>query len=180
MVPLQLLNTMPINDIWKMEDGTKKILLSPFVINGVMTKPSDKNRKMPFYLIYPARYKEQLEINMPEDWPIKGSEERVQNGTFDLHTISESIGNKVLLTYEYENLKDHVMPDDASVFFSNYDYAAANTGFQVTYRFPSSISNNVTVSDSLPTLGVFPKLFMVLAISVIITFLVRRQRAKAN
>ena len=55
----------------KKKDGENKITFSAYVINEAMSKPSDKNRSMPFKLAYPAHVKEELEINMPEDWPIK-------------------------------------------------------------------------------------------------------------
>lgn len=168
-----------INDIWKTEGGTKKLPFSSYVINSVMSKPSDKNRSMPFYLMYPARYKEQVEINMPEDWPIKDYDERVACSGFKLHASAESVGNKILLTYEFQNLKDHIMPAEASSFFTNYDEAYAATGYEVTYKPGEALAYNASAADALPQLGVFPKLYILLGTAVLITVMLkRRQRQK--
>ncbi|MCW3109674.1 MAG: hypothetical protein JWQ09_4180, partial [Segetibacter sp.] len=167
-----------INDIWKTESGTKKFAFSSYVINSVMSKPSDKNRSMPFYLIYPARYKEQVEINMPEDWPVKDFDQRVACAGFKLHASSESIGSKVLLNYEYENLKDHIMPAEAASFFINYDEAYAATGYELTYKPGETLAYSTSAAGSLPQLGVFSKLYILLGAAVLITLMIKRQRQK--
>ncbi|MGH2649362.1 MAG: DUF3857 domain-containing transglutaminase family protein, partial [Ginsengibacter sp.] len=117
-----------IDSIWKKEDGKTKISFSSYVIDNTMSKPSDKNRNMPFRLTYPAHYKEELEINMPEDWPIKSFYDKVDCTGFKLIADGESSGNRVTLKYEYENLKDNVMPGEAATFFFNYDVAYKDIG----------------------------------------------------
>lgn len=167
-----------IRDIWKAEGGAKKIPLSSYVINSIMTKPADKNRKMPFYLTYPARYKEQIEIDMPEDWPVKNYDQHVVCSGFKLHSTAESVANKVFLNYEYENLKDNVMPDEAASFFSNYDEAFAATGFELTYTPQHTSAYDISSADALPNIGLFPKLYILLGIAVFITLIVKWQRQK--
>ena len=57
-----------IEGIWKLEKGVKKAFFDPFVIDGIIRKPKDVNREMPFSLTWPAKYREEIEINLPQDW----------------------------------------------------------------------------------------------------------------
>lgn len=68
---------------------------------------------------------------------------------------SQSLGNNVLRNYEYENLKDNVMPDEAANFFSSYDEAYAASGFELSYKPRDTASLNSYVGDTMPTVGVF-------------------------
>ena len=143
-----------------------------------MNRPSDRNRSMPFYLIYPAHYKEEVQVNMPEDWPIKAFNDRVVCAGFRFTADGESIGKKVTLYYEYENLKDNVMPAEAANFFSNYDYAYKNTDYELYYSAAKTSSYNSSFANSLSAIGIFPKLYMTLGLCVLITILVRRGKSQ--
>ncbi|MEO6454432.1 MAG: DUF3857 domain-containing protein [Ginsengibacter sp.] len=167
-----------VNDIWIKEDAKKKLPFSSFVINSVMNKPSDKNRTMPFYLTYPARYKEQVEIHMPEDWPIKSFNDRVECAGFRLTADGHSIGNRVTLNYYYENLKDNIMPDEAASFFSNYEEAYKDTGYELYYNADGTTSLNSSSEDYTQTTSLFPKMYTLLGVAVLIIFFIRRQRQK--
>lgn len=68
---------------------------------------------------------------------------------------SQSLGNNVLRNYEYENLKDNVMPDEAANFFSSYDEEYAASGFELSYKPGDTASLNSYVGDTMPTVGVF-------------------------
>jgi len=165
-----------IKDIWKTDNGLKKLSFSPYVINNIMSQPADKSRNMPFYMIYPAHYIEHLEINMHEDWPIKVFDQKVVCSGFKLHASAKSIGNTVLLNYEYESLKDNIMPDEAASFFTNYKEAYDATNFEFTQSPGKTSSYSPSNQVSLPGLGMFPKLYILLGIAVITTFIIKRQR----
>jgi len=166
-----------IKNIWTNEDGKDKISLSSYIIEGALSKPADKNRTMPFRLTYPAHFKEQVEINMPEDWPISNFNDRVSCASFNLTANGRSEGNKVILNYEYENLKDNVMPGETASFFSRYDEAFKDIGYELYYDDAKTSSNSLArTSTSLPDMGLFPKLYMSLGLCVLITFLIKRKR----
>ena len=169
-----------IDDIWKIEDGENKITFSAYVINGAMSKPSDKNRSMPFKLMYPAHVKEELEINMPEDWPIKNFYDKVNCKDFTLAANASSSGNTVTLDYEYENLKDNVTSAEAATFFSKYDVANKDLDYELYYQNDKADSHVVTSNTSSLPIGLFPKLYMALGLCVLITYYVRRERKNAR
>ena len=165
-----------INDIWKKEDGENKINFSSYVINNAMSKPADKNRSMPFKLDYPAHVKEELDINMPKDWPIKDFYDKVKCKDFILTANATSIGGKVKLNYEYENLKDNVTPGEAASFFSNYEVARKDVGYELYYQKDKADSPTTFSASS----NLFPKLYLTLGMCVLITYFVRRDRKKAR
>ncbi len=165
-----------LKDIWKTENGIKKLALSSYIINSVMKEPSDKNRNMPFNIEYPAHYVEHLELNMPEDWPITAFNQKANCSGFRFSANAVSIRNNVLLNYEYESVKDNIMPGEAEIFFTKYKEADDATAFELTEN-PDDITKSNSVSQaSSKGLDIFPKLYFLLGVIVLITFLVKRQR----
>ena len=53
-------------------------------------------------------HKENIEINLPEEWRVVESSDRIENEAFFMKGKFSYVGNKVLIAYEYEALKDHV------------------------------------------------------------------------
>ncbi len=166
-----------IKDIWKTEDGIKKFPVSSYVINSVMTQPADKSRSMPFSLAYPANYSEHIEIDLPEDWSVKGFDDSIACTAFIFSAKLRSVRNHVFLDYEYESLKDNVIPDEAAIFFRKYKEARDATGFELTLN-PGNTNayDSRSKVSSFAGQSIFPKLYLLLAIAVIITFLIKRQK----
>ncbi len=168
-----------LKNIWKTEDGIQKFPLSSYVINSIMTQPADKNRSMPFSMIYPANYTEHIEITMPQNWTVKEFDDNIECSGFKFSATSRSTGNHIFLDYEYKSLKDNIMVDEASTFFTNYKKASDATGFELslTPGKPSGYNSPAQVFTS-SRLSIFPKLYILLGIAVLITFLIKRQKEK--
>ena len=161
-----------INDIWKNVDGKKKLYLSPFVIEGLMNKPTDKNRTMPFRLTFPARYTEKVEVNLPEHWPLKAFDDDVKCANFVLHADGNSVEDKVTLDYSYEALKDNVLPSEAANFFTKNDDAGKAIDYELYYTPGQTSVGYDSRSDSSGT-GL---LYLVLTTCAAIVFFVRWSR----
>ena len=166
-----------IDDIWKMENGEKKLSLSSYIISSIMTQPADKNRHMPFYQIFPANYIEHIELAMPDDWSVKEFDDEIVCSGFKFTATSGAVRNQVFLDYKYQSLKDNISPAESKNYFAKYRQASDATGFELTYN-DNKISNHTSTSQvsSVSKIGLFPKLYITLGIAVIITFLIRRQR----
>ena len=117
-----------------------------------------------------------LEINMPDDWPVKNFYDRVNCKDFTLAANASSAGNTVTLNYEYENLKDNVMPGEAASFFSNYDVANKDLDYELYYQNDKADSHPLASNTSSPSIGLFPKLYVALGLCVLITYFVRKER----
>lgn len=169
-----------VDNIWKTENGVKKLDISSYMVGSIMTKPDDKTRTMPFYLLYPAHYTENIEVNMPEPWSVEEFDKRFDCAGFKLHASAAAVGRQVLLNYEYENLKDYINPQEAQGYFNQYDMANNYLGFQLTDDRTTIARNTGSGSNALPTLGTFPKLYILLGLVVVITFMIQRQRQRQS
>lgn len=107
-----------IDSFWNMETKGLKSSFTSYVINGIIKKPKDKSRTMPFYLSYPAKYHEEVEINLPEDWNLKPYDAVVKCSGFVYKVKCTTSWRKVVLTYDFENLKDAITPAEAPQYFS--------------------------------------------------------------
>lgn len=112
-----------IHNLWKLEKGVKKSYFSPYVINGILRKPKDIKRTMPFSIDYPAKYREEITINVPEEWGSDQSIEDISCSAFKMKMQCDYYSKKFRLKYEYESLKDHVLPSEADAFFTSFNKA---------------------------------------------------------
>ena len=123
-----------IKDFWEREGTIKKCYFSPFVISGVLKKPKDADRTMPFYITHPARYHEEVIVNLPEDWDFSDMMEEMKCPAFNMRAHAVYGGRKLKLKYEYESLKDHVLPTEANAFFKEYKSFEEEVGYMLSKR----------------------------------------------
>ena len=98
-----------IEELWKLEGGVKKAAFDPYVIDGIIKRPKETRRKMPYKLVWPAKYREDVEINLPEEWSADQSFDKINNAAFTMTARFSHDGRRTIyLEYAYENLKDHV------------------------------------------------------------------------
>src|SRR4029078_4700912 len=71
-----------IDDFWEMKNGVKEASFRPYVINGIIKKPKDVKRTMPFALDWAGKLIESIEIHLPEDWDIDDDETAIRNPSF--------------------------------------------------------------------------------------------------
>ena len=123
-----------IQNIWEVKNGIKKAFFYSYVIDGVLKKPKDTRRTMPFYLSYPAKYKEEIEIKLIDHWDATESSDTIETSSFLMTGNITYKHRKFLLDYEYESLKDHVLPDQLNEFMegfknkeNNFSYVLSKT-----------------------------------------------------
>jgi transglutaminase-like putative cysteine protease len=121
-----------IKDFWEKEGSQKKCWFSPFVISGVLKKPKDANRTMPFYITHPAKYHEEVIVNLPEDWNFSDMMEEMKCPAFTMRAHAAYAGRKLKLKYEFESLKDHVLPTEATSFFKEYKTFEENVSYMLS------------------------------------------------
>ncbi|MCU7550691.1 DUF3857 domain-containing transglutaminase family protein [Chitinophagaceae bacterium LB-8] len=160
-----------INDFWGASNSFKKASFEPFVINGVIRKPKEEPRKMPFDLVFPAHYHEDIEVNLPEAWKTEESSEKINGPGFVLNYAYNCIGSRVLLKYEYENLKDHVLPEETKAFLASMKKVDESIGYRLTQTIEdSSVAGTTTSAFS----SHYTSLYLVLGLCVLITIMMRK------
>ena len=121
-----------IENLWEIKDGKKKAVFSPYIILGLLKRPADKKRKMPFALGYPLKYREKVVIKTPEYWGIENSKDYIDIDAFRLKAQFEQTANAVELTYDYETLQDYVAPDKTTEFLGAIDNIENQLSYHLT------------------------------------------------
>lgn len=123
-----------INDLWELKDGIKRANFDPYVIDGLIKKPKDIKRDMPFSLMWPAKYKEEIEINLPENWSADESFNTINTSSFSMTGGFSFDGRKTVnLEYNYENLKDHVAAGDIKEYTDGLAGKEKEFGYTLSY-----------------------------------------------
>lgn len=169
-----------IDSIWEMVGGIKTVTFSPYVIRGVIKRPVDKKRKMPFELSWPVKYKEEIIIHLPENWDASEVSNDINTASFVMsERFSFENQRTIHLTYVYENLKDHVEPGHIEEYLDGLDRIDEDFSYELTWgkneiRFVSNKSEDgeENKSSSSTNLNIF--LFVVVVIVGLTWLLTRR------
>jgi transglutaminase-like putative cysteine protease len=136
-----------IPNFWTAKKGTlKEFSFSAFAINNVLHRPKEKQRKMPFALLFPASYREDVTVNLPDQWNITAAETHLTNKGFAYNSKFTCIDNKVYLTTNYENHKDFVTIDESPEYFKslteydNNENYIISSGSDISTNKPSALS----------------------------------------
>ncbi|MES1221108.1 MAG: hypothetical protein ABUT20_36745, partial [Bacteroidota bacterium] len=121
-----------INDLWEIKDNIRKVVFESYVINGAIRKPKETKRTMPFALNYPMHFRESVEVNVPDDWDAEESSHKIESPGFSLTTHFSYRNRKLLLLYEYENLKDAVNPEEMKSFLDAIKEKEDKTGYSLS------------------------------------------------
>lgn len=134
-----------IENLWELKDGIKKSYFSPFVISSLTKKPKDTKRKMPFAITYPAKYEEEVIINVPSEWSMREDKDYIENDAFKLKFINEYEFRKVKLTYEYEALQDHIPAEKTQ------DYIDALNKIDNSFSYSLTSDERLDASSAITT-----------------------------
>ena len=103
---------------------------------------------MPFELLFPAKYKEEIIIDLPQEWKVDESEKKIKNSCYTYNYKFYCLSNRVHLDAEYENYKDHVEIDETTTYFKNMnEYDDANS-FELTSGGDNIIAKKSSDTDT--------------------------------
>ncbi len=164
-----------IEGIWKLENGTRKAFFDPFVIDGVIRKPKEVNREMPFSLTWPAKYREEIEINLPQEWGAEEGSDTIKSTSFSMSARFLHDGRKtIFLEYTYESLKDHVEPDDIKKYIEALE-KRDKFSYVLSYSEDNkAISSSTKKNDGNSRTGFYASLLVLLMIGGIIWWAMRK------
>ncbi|HEY0059631.1 MAG TPA: hypothetical protein VGB56_10865, partial [Flavisolibacter sp.] len=170
-----------IPQIWENEGLKRSLILSPFVLNSSFVRP-DGAEAAAYAQTYPARYFEEVEVNLPEVWDVELLQNKmVKNGSFRYSSQFSGDKQHYVFRHEYETLKDHIAADERERYLEDYEEASKNG-----YEFYVDEGGKAIVSDVPLNLSsatthenILRLCYLVLGGFVIVTILVRRNRRKA-
>lgn len=164
--------------IWTEEKGKKELFLSPYVINGIIQKPSEAVRTMPFALEFPLKYSETIEVKLPEAWETGSSSSSILSDNFAFRSSYSSHDRTIQLNYEYENLKDHIAPEETDEYFSRYKELNEGSGFRLTWdsNLAQFNSSQPITSDAFGSWNdMFNAAYVIIGLLFFVTYLMRRK-----
>lgn len=163
-----------IQNFWTQEKGILKSSFAPYMINSVLKKPADLKRRMPFAVAYPARYKENIEIELPDNWNAEEYKGQIKNDNFLLNAKFTYSNRKVSLHYEYESLKDHVLFEESAIFYDGFKRSNEKLVYEITWDDREFTGNVMTASSDTES-NTFTTLYLILGLCVFITIMIRRK-----
>lgn len=177
-----------IDQLWGNDPGMKKCNFSAFVINSYLIRPKDKLRTMPLATYYPAKYQEEIEVELPEDWSIKGFDKKYANSVFSYTGKSKLTGRTLKMQFEFVTYKDNVAPAEIDDLLSTYAKIDDSMGWQLTYNTKGGSTKSTEppkpalTSKALNSIYIRLVVFFAILVGVIaiITIRSRRKRASAD
>jgi hypothetical protein len=169
-----------IDSFWNTEKGKRQQSVEPFIINSIMKKPKQYSRTLPFAISYPAKYHEEVEINLPEDWNLKPFHEDIKNDAFTFKADCIVTDKRISIEYDYETLKDNVTPEESVRFFADVKQLDDNEAYTLTYggneNNKSEPSSSFTAMETNHHNPFYTAVPIVLFVGVAIWWTQRRQQ----
>ena len=150
-----------LKDFWANEKGVKKSTLSPFVISGLIKKPADQIRSMPFAIDYNGKYHEEVMVNLPEKWDIDTTSFNVSTPSFAYNGKFSTWQNQVKMVYNFETFKDNVAPGETDDYLANIKTATDVENYKLSY-------GTEVVKNTIQTTSAGNKLYMALGFLLLI------------
>jgi transglutaminase-like putative cysteine protease len=167
-----------IPNFWQDEKGVKKMYFTPYLINSILTKPDDEKRAVPISLNYPTHYVEDIDAELPENWDLQTGTHDIKCADFKLDHYSKSDDRRLLLHYDYETLQDHIDPQDMDKYAAACKEADEKMDYEISWNNYSSTQENTAKTTFSTSNSIYSKLYILLGICAITTYLVRRNRQK--
>lgn len=166
-----------IRDFWSTEDEKTKVVLEPYLINSVLKKPKEYERTMPYSLSFPTRYHEEISVELPEEWSVEESSAAFKDEAFSLNCRYFQLErNKVILEYNFENLRDYVGPERNAQFLEEMKRAERSLAFELYSTAETSSSTSFNTS---PNNG-FTIAYVLASICALATYFYRRRSRHGN
>jgi len=166
-----------ISDFWKRENSVQKVSLEPFLINNIYKKPASGKREMPYAITFPGTYTEQIDIHLPEDWPITSSDFAYKTPSFLLDfSYSRPANDLVRLEYRYKALADHIAPENMNGYLNEINEAEKHIAFQLSNDFDRNTTYSVNMN--FPATNMYNVAYTILGICVFATYLHKRKKKK--
>jgi transglutaminase-like putative cysteine protease len=175
-----------IDQLWGNDPGMKKCNFSAFVINSYLIRPKDKLRTMPLATYYPARYREEIEVQLPEDWSIKDFDKKVANSVFSYTGKSKLTGRTLNLEFEFVTYKDHAAAAEIENLLASYAEIDDTMGWQLTYNSKGGSTKSTDApkpaltAKALNTIYIRLGVFFAILVGVIAIVTIKAKRNRAS
>lgn len=154
-------------------DKTKgsRFIFSSFIINTLVRRPKEKERKMPFHLSFPTKFQEEVIVELPNRWQVTESEAHLKNSSFNYNYKFFCLYNIIRLETSYETFKDHSTIEEAPEYFRDLGKYDDIGSFEITSG-TSDLAGNSSTNSGITIL------IIVLFIGALVGGVIWRSRRK--
>lgn len=126
-----------IENFWTRDEENEDVAIAkfyPLSLDGFLFPNENLNRKDPFYLDPGLNVEHHISVLLPDVWRLSAINEKVKNKHFE-YSFELNPGNRRFdITHRYQNLRDHVKPEDYSNYISNVKQVQNHLNYFITYN----------------------------------------------
>lgn len=128
-----------ISEIWQKYDDNRYVYasFSPFLIHDHLTGVNSLNRTMPYAVSHPVRFTHTTRIKLKDGADFDNEQAVVEDKAFRFTKDVSFSTNTLVIAYNYESLKDHVLPADIRTHSENIDKALDLADYQAQKTNPA-------------------------------------------
>ena len=164
-----------IDSFWNNNKTKLEQYFEPYVINSILKKPKEKNRSLPFSISFPAKYHEEIVINLPEDWNLKPFHTNIKNSAFAFTADCVIHNTSISIQYDYESLKDYVTPQESAAYFTQLKQLDDKEGYTLTVNGDDNDDDSSIAFDKHENNPMYVALPILLSIGVVVWLSQRRR-----
>ena len=168
-----------IDKLWESKNGVQKSYFYAYIISGIIQKPKDVSRTMPFRIVYPAKYTEDVTINLPEGWDIEESNTSVNCAAYQLKANFIAGKKVVYLGFDYEALKDNVTVPEAKEALDGIAKFEDQMNYGLSYKademIPDDDTGSTSTSTSTSDANIIYTVLSVISVVVLLVFRTQRR-----
>ena len=136
-----LVNEITIDERYRVErpfstdgNGRMSFEVNGYVVGERLKAPSRPVRTIPLALDAPVNVAHQIEVRLPEPWPVKDAYRRIDGPGFRYDSHTRQKGNDVYLDYRYRTFADRVGVEQLTDFLARREEARSATFYSFSYN----------------------------------------------
>ena len=134
---IQVTEYYTINDAWGKPErgGDYSFSFYPVMFYPVVSKPFDKDRKMPLAVDHPNHLIQHTEVTLPFAWPGQRVDKTINDPAFVFGKHISCYGRRLVMDFEYESLADYVPPENVPNYLDHLTTISQSLDYQLTWSF---------------------------------------------
>jgi transglutaminase-like putative cysteine protease len=142
-------------ELFRPSGGRRQFTLQSDLLDAVTYVPDDTPRRLPLAASAPLTVRQRLQVQLPDDWPVKGDVVEVDNDFFRFRSEVRYARRTLDLSYEFIARAGIVPPEAAAAYIEDLKRVADNVGFTLYDGLDPSGADGVAAVPLLLMLAAF-------------------------
>ena len=126
-----------IKNLWTKEDTLQNKITAYFEassFNSQISRTVYPERKSPMWQRFPLRYRQEIQINLPEEWTISKSKSSIHGPGFNYYYNVFKKDKTIYLSYDYQTTDEIVNANDYQEFIAKNEKVANDLSYEI-YKY---------------------------------------------